>query len=49
MANYRQTNHNGRVSVKTGTVYNRNHNDRNFDMSHAENINADMIKQNLII
>ena len=42
-------NHNGRVSVKTGTVYNRNHNDRNFDVSHAENINADMIKQNLII
>ena len=33
----------------TGTVYNRNHNDRNFDVSHAENINADMIKQNLII
>lgn len=49
MANYRQTNHNGRVSAKTGTVYNRNHNDRNFDVSHADNINSEMIMHNLII
>ena len=35
MNNYRQTNHNGRVSAKTGTVYNRKHNDRDFEGSHG--------------
>lgn len=49
MANYRQTNHNGRVSAKSGSVYNRNHNDRMFDLDHAENINADMTKYNINI
>ncbi len=47
--NYRQTNHNGRVSAKTGTVYNRKHNDRDFDVSHADNVHPNMISQNIII
>ena len=46
---YRQTNHNGRFSAKTGSVYNRNHNDRSFDISHADNVHADMVGQNIII
>lgn len=46
---YRQTNHNGRVSTKSGTVYNRNHNDRSFDISHAENVHPDMVSENIII
>lgn len=46
---YRQTNHNGRVSAKTGSVYNRNHNDRQFDVTHADNIHAEMVSQNIII
>ncbi|MBR1649922.1 MAG: plasmid recombination protein [Lachnospiraceae bacterium] len=47
--NYRQTNHNGRVSAKTGTVYNRKHNDRDFDVTHADNVHSDMVSQNIII
>lgn len=46
---YRQTNHNGRVSTKSGSVYNRNHNDRYFDISHAENVHPDMVSENIII
>lgn len=46
---YRQTNHNGRVSTKSGSVYNRNHNDRSFDISHAENVHPDMVSENIII
>ncbi len=46
---YRQTNHNGRVSTKTGSVYNRNHNDHSFNISHADNVHADMIMENIII
>ena len=46
---YRQTNHNGRVSTKSGSVYNRNHNDRSFDISHAENVHSDMVSENIII
>lgn len=46
---YRQTNHNGRVSKKSGAVYNPNHNDRNFDISRALNIHADMVDENIII
>ena len=46
---YRQTNHNGRVSSKSGSVYNRNHNDRSFDISHAENVRPDMVSENIII
>ena len=49
MADFRQENHNGRVSTTTGSVYNRSHNDREFDISRAENINPDMIRQNIII
>ena len=46
---YRQTNHNGRVSTKSGSVYNRNHNYRSFDISHAENVHPDMVSANIII
>lgn len=46
---YRQTNHNGRVSAKTGTVYNRKHNDRSFDVKRADNIHPDKVAQNIII
>ncbi len=46
---YRQTNHNGRVSTKSGSVYNRNRNDRSFDISHAENVHPDMVSENIII
>lgn len=46
---YRQTNHNGRVSTKSGSAYNRNHNDRSFDISHAENVHPDMVSENIII
>lgn len=46
---YRQTNHNGRVSTKSGSVYNRNHNDRSFDISHAENVHPNMVSENIII
>ena len=46
---YRQTNHNGRVSTKSGSTYNRNHNDRSFDISHAENVHPDMVSENIII
>ena len=49
MADFRQENHNGRVSTTTGAVYNRSHNDREFDVSRAENINPDMMRQNIII
>lgn len=49
MANYRQTNHSGRVSEKSGSVYNHNHKDRMFDLGHAENINVDMTKYNINI
>ena len=49
MADFRQENHNGRVSTTTGAVYNRSHNDREFDVSRAENINLDMMRQNIII
>ena len=42
MADFRQENHNGRVSTTTGSVYNRSHNDREFDISRAENINPDI-------
>ena len=49
MADFRQENHNGRVSTTTGAVYNRSHNDREFDVSRAENVNPDMMRQNIII
>lgn len=38
MAKKRVTNHNGRVSKKTGKPYNPKHNDRNFDKENAENL-----------
>ena len=38
MANYRQTNHNGRVNAKTGKAYSRKHNDIQYDVTKTENI-----------
>lgn len=38
MAKKRVTNHNGRVSKKTGKPYDPKHNDRNFDKENAENL-----------
>ncbi|MBQ6407950.1 MAG: hypothetical protein IJJ64_07925, partial [Butyrivibrio sp.] len=38
MAKVRVTNHNGRVSKKTGKPYDPKHNDRNFDKENAENL-----------
>lgn len=38
MSKKRVTNHNGRVSKKTGKPYNPKHNDRNFDKENAENL-----------
>ena len=49
MANYRQTNHNGRVNAKTGKAYSRKHNDREYDVTKAENINVGMVAQNIIL
>ena len=49
MANYRQTNHNGRVNSKTGKAYSRKHNDRQYDVTKAENINESMVIKNIIL
>ena len=49
MANYRQTNHNGRVNAKTGKAYSRKHNDRQYDITKAENINESMVIKNIIL
>lgn len=49
MANYRQTNHNGRVNAKTGKAYSRKHNDRQYDVTKAENINESMVIKNIIL
>jgi len=49
MANYRQTNHNGRVNAKTGKAYSRKHNDRQYNVTKAENINASMVIKNIIL
>ena len=49
MKNNRQTNHNGRISAKTETVYSRKHSDRDFDVSHADNVHPDKVSQNIII
>ena len=49
MANYRQTNHNGRVNSKTGKAYSRKHNDRQYDVTEAENINESMVIKNIIL
>lgn len=38
MAKVRVTNHNGRVSKKTGKPYDPKHNDRSFDKENAENL-----------
>ena len=49
MAHYRQTNHNGRVNAKTGKAYSRKHNDRQYDVTKAENINESMVIKNIIL
>lgn len=49
MANYRQTNHNGRVNAKTGKAYSRKHNDRQYNVTKAENINESMVIKNIIL
>ena len=49
MANYRQTNHNGRVNAKTGKAYSRKHNDRQYDITKAENINESMVIKDIIL
>ena len=49
MGKFRQTNHNGRFNHKTGIVYNRKHNDRNFDVNKADNIKSDLVSKNIII
>ena len=49
MASFRQTNHNGRVNAKTGKAYSRKHNDREYDVTKAENINIGMVPQNIIL
>ena len=41
----RVTNHNGRANRK-GKVYNVKHNDRNYDIKKADNINSDMTSSN---
>ena len=45
----RQTNHNGRVNSNTGAVYSRKHNDRQYDITTAENIVASKVIDNIII
>ena len=45
----RQTNHNGRVNAKTGKAYSRKHNDRQYDVVKAENINESLVQSNIII
>lgn len=45
----RQTNHNGRVNAKTGKAYSRKHNDRQYDITKAENIIPSMMYQNIIL
>lgn len=45
----RQTNHNGRVNPNTGAVYSRKHNDRQYDITTAENIVASKVMDNIII
>ena len=49
MANYRQTNHNGRVNAKTRKAYSRKHNDRQYNVTKAENINESMVIKNIIL
>ncbi len=45
----RQTNHNGRVNAKTGKAYSRKHNDRQYDVTKADNIDPSMVPKNIII
>ena len=48
---YRATMHAGRCHMEngrsTGLVFSNKHNDRNYDVAGADNINAELVKENL--